>query len=122
MYVEVTQGGNYEQYYIDDYSSNSYASPTEYGYLSNGSTAEWIEERPTVNSNYTTLANFGSVTFYDSYANRGTSEQPVGQLPHNYSVMCKGGLWTCGPYSTQLAHPGSISSNGTYFTVYHDAS
>ena len=118
MYVEVNQGGNYNQYWIDDYSSNSYASPTEFGYLSNESTAEWIEERPTGH----TFANFGSVTFYDSYANRSTREQPVGQLPHNYAVMCVNGLWTCGPGSTQLAHPGSISSDGTSFTVYHDAS
>lgn len=117
MYVEVYQVSSSETFYIDDYSSNSYASPSESGNTSNGSTAEWIEERPSGS----TLANFHSVTFSGAFTLHNGSLLAVGQTTHNYAVMCVGGLSTCGPGSTQLAHPGPINPSDT-FTVYHDAS
>ncbi len=91
--------------------------------LANGSTAEWISERPTVDgiSGYPTLADFNYVTFNDAAAYVNGGYQNVGQTNHNYAIMCNGGLWTCGPFSTQLAHPGPISSSGTSFTNYWDA-
>jgi Peptidase A4 family len=109
MYVEVYQGSSSETYYIDDYTTNDYTSPSESGYTSNGSTAEWIEERPPG----TTLANFAYVTFSGAFTLRYGSVLRVGDTTHNYDVMVVG--------SKQLAHPGPINPADT-FTVYHDAS
>lgn len=104
--------------YIEDITTNTYfASSTETS-LSNGSTAEWVAERPTVNGSYAVLANFHSVTFYDALEYRQHYEN-VGNSDHNYIIACSGGWWTCGPGSTQLMHPGPIVNNVT-FPVYWD--
>lgn len=56
--------------------------------------------------------------FINAETDHNGTYQYVGQTTHNYTIMCNGGWWVCGPYSTELAYPGPIVNNGTAFTNY----
>lgn len=109
--------------YIEDdspYDGNYYGMYSKY--TSNGSTAEWIAERLDIfNTNDQPLADFGQMSFYSAATIHKGSFQYVGQTTHNYGLMCQGGLWTCGTFSTLLANPGAIVNNGHDFPIYWDA-
>jgi hypothetical protein len=112
-------GGN--TYFIEDFTTGQTAGANEWSYPSNGSTAEAIAERPTVNGGTSTLANFGSVTFRYTFELRNGSWAYMDQQPYNSMTMWHSdwcpGCW--GDYV--LAYPGSMTLNG-YFTVYYRAS
>ncbi len=107
---------NYAYMFIEDITRGVYSAEGETE-QSNGSTAEWITERPELNNQFPPLVNFNSITFFNDYTLQNGVWKGVGNVSHNYSIMCSGGWWTCGPFSTQLAYPGGISNN-LNFTNY----
>jgi hypothetical protein len=69
--TDVTTGQGFSQYFL---------------YNSSQLTAEWIVERPTVNNQLSTLANFGSITFNNISAQIGGSAGTLTAFP-NYKVV-----------------------------------
>ena len=125
MYAQADTNYSYSNQayeYVEDITIG-YGYASHDVYTSNGSTAEWITERYSQynNGSIDPLADFHSVTFLSAQTLKNNTWQYVGQTNHNYIIMCYGGWATCGWFSTQLAHPGSISSNGYNFTNYWDA-
>ncbi len=119
--MDVQASSNYDCanqvfYEVADDSTGYYYGKCVAWPLANGSTADWIEERPTYY-----LADFSSVTFTSSEVIRygGSSWIYLGNEPHNSVVM-----WTSVSngqgQGNKLAYPGSIS-NSTNFTVYYNS-
>ena len=79
-------------------------------YNSTRLSGEWIVERPTVNNQISTLSNFGSITFTDSYANVNHVIGTIGNFQYSQIHMTNS-------QGTQLASVSSISTNGSSFTV-----
>ena len=79
-------------------------------YNSSRLSAEWIVERPTVNGNIRTLADFGSVTFSDCTATLENSTGTVSSFPYRELLM----------YTSQdveLVTVSPLNSDGSSFTV-----
>lgn len=81
-----------------------------FAYNSSRLTAEWIVERPTVNNQVSTLANFGSITFTNATAQ---IDQTVGTISRfsNYEVILSD------RQNTQLVTLSSLSAGGSSFTA-----
>jgi hypothetical protein len=79
-------------------------------YNSSRLTAEWIIERPTVNNQVTTLANFGSVTFTEATAQIGTTNGTISSFP-NYKIYMQT------RQNTDLVALSDLSSDGSSFTA-----
>lgn len=84
-------------------------------YNSSKITAEWIVERPTVNNQISSLANFGTVTFTDCYATINEKIAAMGNYPHSQVIMTN-------DLSLQLASVSSINENKTGFTIQFNKS
>jgi hypothetical protein len=84
-------------------------------YNSSRLSAEWIIERPTVNGNISTLADFGSVTFSDCIATIENSTGTVSSFPHNQLVMYTS-------QDVQLVTVSPLYSDGSGFTVNYSGS
>lgn len=97
---------------INDETLNAYWSAYNTEAFANGSTAEWIRERPGIPP-VPLLADFGQVTFSKCYAVWGGNSTALGFLHHNYALMYKG--------NDELAYPTAISSDGTSFTNHFKA-
>ncbi len=111
---------------VEDVTRNVYWTGSQEGssYIDKSSiSAEWIVEGDYQDPDYIPLTKFGSVHFNYALADRNGVSYNAGSLPHDYAVMCTNSFWgVCGWGSTQLAHPGPISSDGNNFTVYWDNS
>lgn len=81
--------------------------PNMSGYY-NGSSAEFIDERPTVAGNLTALKNFSTVSWEDArmYNNVTPAWEFVGEAEHIRDQMFNG--------KTMLASPGLLSSSSTF--------
>lgn len=79
-------------------------------YNSSRLSAEWIVERPIVNSLLGTLADFGSITFTNSTIKTETSAGTIGDFPFVRFIMQNS-------QNKQLVTVSSLSSNGSSFTV-----
>jgi hypothetical protein len=79
-------------------------------YNSSRLSAEWIVERPTVNGNIRTLADFGSVTFSNCTATIENSTGTVSSFPYNQLVMYTS-------QDVQLVTVSPLYSDGSSFTV-----
>jgi hypothetical protein len=79
-------------------------------YNSSRLTAEWILERPTVNNQISTLANFGSITFSDAKAQFAATAGAISAFP-NYRII----LQT--RENIDLVTISDLSKDGTSFTV-----
>lgn len=79
-------------------------------YNSSKLTAEWIVERPTVNSQISSLANFGVVNFNECYAIINSNNVRLGEFPHSLVKMTN-------DLSLQLASVSSINENNTGFSI-----
>ncbi len=79
-------------------------------YNSTRSTAEWIVERPSVNSQVSKLSDFGSVTFTGCYVNIDNLIMPVGEAGFSKIQM------TNQQYSV-LASVSTLGSDNASFTV-----
>lgn len=85
--------------------------------------AEWILERTEVTEDrprIQELTKIDPVKFTSAYASGNVRSTSVGRLPHRYDTMHMYTTATSCTLGRQLAHPGSISSDGTYFSVYYD--
>ncbi|QMU76767.1 hypothetical protein GXW83_14490 [Streptacidiphilus sp. PB12-B1b] len=83
-----------------------------------GTTAEWIQEAPTVNGSVASVPNFGSLTF--------TTACWVQTWPGSCVPAATGGslasidLYLNALNSEQLvSYPGAVSASGSQFTVYY---
>ena len=79
-------------------------------YNSSKLTAEWIVERPTVNNQISSLANFGIVTFNDCYASINSKTAELGEYPHSLVKMTN-------ELSLQLAAVSMLNENNTSFSI-----
>lgn len=77
--------------------------------------AEWIVERPTLDSGYAPLPNFGTVTF----SNGGYQESANGSL--EYNIASGGGQpWDMENTSNQImASPGGLTNGNTFSDTWH---
>ena len=79
-------------------------------YNSTRLTAEWIIERPTVNNQISTLANFGSVTFNNANAKLDGTTGSISAFP-NYEILMEN------RQNAQLVTVSGLSRDGSNFTV-----
>ncbi len=103
--------------YIQDVTTGQ-SYQNNFHYSPDMKSAEWIEERPTVNGNYANLANFGTAYFgpqYTSgYYNRAYDTNgyiyDINSLPYDSISMYDSS-------GTLMASPSSLGSDGNSFTV-----
>jgi hypothetical protein len=81
-----------------------------FAYNSSRLTAEWIVERPTVNSQLATLADFGSITFTGMNAQVGSSTGTLTAFPNYKSLMED-------RQNNVLVRVSDFSKDGSSFTV-----
>ncbi len=81
-----------------------------FNYNSSRLTAEWIVERPTVNNQLSTLANFGSITFTDIKA-------VVGGKTGSLSTFSSYEIFMQDRQNRNLVTISSFSKDGSSFTV-----
>jgi hypothetical protein len=79
-------------------------------YNSSRLSGEWILERPHVNNDIASLANFGTVTFTGSYAKIGDNVGKIASFPYSQVIMTN-------DLSKQLTSVSPIAENGDSFTV-----
>ena len=79
-------------------------------YNSSRLTAEWIIERPTVNNQVSTLADFGSIMFTDAKAQVATTVGTVSAFPNHEIIMET-------RQNTQLVTISELSRDGASFTI-----
>lgn len=84
-------------------------------YNSSRLTAEWIVERPTVNSDISSLANFGSLNFTECYATINSKTASLGDYPHSQVTMIN-------DLSLKLASISPISEDNTGFNIQFNKS
>ena len=84
-------------------------------YNSSRITAEWIVERPIVNNQKSSLANFGTVNFTECYAIINSNTASLGEYPHSQVTMTN-------DLSLQLASVSPISEDNTGFTIQYNKS
>jgi hypothetical protein len=90
--------------------SNGQGFYRTFNYNSSRLSAEWIVERPHVNDEKTLLANFGTVTFLDSYATIGEEVGKIVSFPYSKVIMAN-------ELSAQLASVSSLDDDGASFNV-----
>jgi hypothetical protein len=100
--VQEVTSGTWTIAITDLTSGSAFSQP--FSYSGPGSSAEWIEEAPTINGQQSTLADFGSASF-SSIADTKSGPSAVTQTPID---MINSG-------SSVIASPGSIANNA--FTV-----
>ncbi len=113
--------GAYAYVYLADWTLNKYASSPTYTspeQISDGTTAEWVEEAPCSDSSYYEQydhARFGSFIFEECTAVTSSGQSLlVGQTTHNYSIQTG---WKTG---NNLSNIGPIYPSGypDLFNIY----
>jgi len=84
-------------------------------YNSSRLSAEWIVERPHVNDEISLLANFGTITFKDSYATIGDNAGKIASFPYSQVIMTN-------DLSVQLTSVSPLSADGASFNVTYASS
>lgn len=79
-------------------------------YNSGRSSGEWILERPTMNNQLTTLADFGSVTFTNCYLNTNSISGSISKFYYSRLEMTNN-------LNNPLTSVSNLAANGTIFTV-----
>lgn len=87
-------------------------------YASNRTSVEWIVERPDVNNQLSSLADFGKVTFTGCHADFGSAGS-ISAFANAKVVMIS---QSSGQQSTQLTDVSDLSGDGLGFTVNYLAS
>jgi hypothetical protein len=90
--------------------TNGQSFKQTFTYNSSRLTAEWIVERPTVNNQLSTLADFGSITFTSATAQIDRTIGTISGFP-NYQVILEN------RQSTVLATLSPLNVDGSSFTV-----
>ena len=83
---------------------------TTVAYNSTGYSGEWIVERPTVNNNLATLADFGSVSFTGCYLEANNISGPM-------KTFYFSGILMTNSVNVPLASISNLADDGTGFTV-----
>jgi hypothetical protein len=97
---------------VEDLSA-SWSFSTDVAYSGPGSSAEWIEEAPTVNGTQATLANFGNVQFSDvSISTANSSEAGVTPV----AMASPSGVVIAYPGAFDTSDPSAASFPVTYGT------
>ena len=84
-------------------------------YNSSMISGDWILERPTVQNQISSLANFGSVNFTNCHATINQISKPLGEYPHTIITMTN-------DLSVRLAAVSSLNEKKTDFTVQFNKS
>lgn len=84
-------------------------------YNSSRASAEWIIERPHVADELTILANFGTITFKDSYAIVGNYAGKIASFSYTQVIMAN-------ELSVQLASVSPLGADGASFNVTYASS
>jgi hypothetical protein len=79
-------------------------------YTSSRLSAEWIVERPTVGNGLGTLADFGTITFTNSYATFSSTVGTITSFPHVRTIMNN-------RQNTRLVTVSSLVLGGSSFSV-----
>jgi hypothetical protein len=79
-------------------------------YVSSRLSAEWIVERPTVGNSLGNLADFGTITFTNSYATFNNTVGTISGFPHVRTIMDN-------RQNTRLVSVSSLVSGGSSFSV-----
>jgi hypothetical protein len=79
-------------------------------YNSSRLSAEWIVERPNINNQLSTLADFGSITFKNAYANINSTYGTIASFPYSQVIMNS-------LQNVRLASVSPIDTNGSAFTI-----
>jgi hypothetical protein len=79
------------------------------------SSAQWIVERQSVGGNITPLANFGTITFIDSYVKVGDNIGSITGFSHSQIIMTT-------DLSKQLTSVSPLGADGASFSVTYLAS
>jgi hypothetical protein len=111
VYVDTNysvSGGNF--YEVENLTTGAYSAANNFGYTSNGSTAEAIAERPAVGGSLTWLANFGTETFYYTHARRNGTTYYLAQQPYNSMTMQGGAIG----FPATLASPCCVGTVGDF--------
>ncbi|UOF92005.1 hypothetical protein LSG31_07150 [Fodinisporobacter ferrooxydans] len=126
LYVHIVYGTHQDSsgntigdatFYIENLTQNNYTyyatstlNATNDYY---GGTAEWIDERPTVNGSYSNLAKFGTDTWTNLYAGTPSVSASLGSWA-NYPLNMR----NPNNYNDLLAGPGSYNSASNLFVNY----
>lgn len=81
-----------------------------FAYNSSRLTADWVMERPTVNNQMTSLANFGSITFTEARTQIDLSNGTIGGFS-NFKIMMED------RQNNQLVEVSDLSRDGSSFTI-----
>jgi peptidase A4-like protein/IPT/TIG domain-containing protein len=87
-------------------TTQSWSFSEQFAYSTPGSTAEWIEEAPTVNGSVATLADYGSTTF-SGLGVTGTGLSSVGTVP----------VYLASPTGAIISYPADFS--GDSFSMFY---
>lgn len=79
-------------------------------YNSSRLSADWVVERPHVSDEITTLANFGTIKFTDSYAKIGDNVGTIASFPYSQIIMTT-------DLSLQLTSVSPLGEEGGSFNV-----
>jgi len=79
-------------------------------YNSTRSSGEWIVERPTINNQITTLADFGNIKFTDCHVNVNDVTGPIARSSFDRIQMANS-------KNTELSSASTLTAGGTSFTV-----
>jgi hypothetical protein len=79
-------------------------------YNSSRLSAEWVVERPHVNNQITSLANFGTINFNSAYAKIGDTVATIGDFRYSQVIMTT-------DLSLQLTSVSSLGNDGGSFNV-----
>ncbi len=112
IYARVSQTVNGALMYLSDNTNHNYLSQVN-SQISNGSTAEWIVERPTVGSQYSALSDFNYVNFTSGYATQWGYYYNLYFLPSNQIYMWNNIM------SQILADAGGLGGNGDFTVNWH---
>ncbi len=95
--------------------TNSEGFSQNFVYNSTRLSAEWIVERPTLNSQVSSLSNFGTITFTDAQANINHEVSAIANMSYAQVHMTD-------IQNTQLTSVSSLNPEGTSFTVQYISS
>jgi len=95
--------------------SNKQTWTQTFTYNSSRLSAEWVVERPQLNNQLTTLANFGTVTFTGISARMAGTQGTLTTFPTNEVTMTN-------QKNTELTTISELSSDGSSFTVQYKGS
>jgi hypothetical protein len=83
-------------------------------YNSTRSSGEWIMERPTINNQISTLADFGNITFTDCYVNVNNVTGPIAKFPFSKIQLVNS-------QNAELSSVSALTAGGSSFTVSYIA-